>query len=101
MRKITQEAIQAFMAGVSFHKSNTIVERSPLGNAVVLKLHGNAIARYTDGEYNTTLEVCDGGWQSNTTKERLNGIPHVSVNQKNFEWFLNGVEWNGNWTKVL
>lgn len=101
MRKITQEAINAFIAGVSFAKSNTSVERSPLGEVVVLKLHGNAIARYSEGDYNNTLEVCDGGWQSNTTKERLNGLPHVSVNQKNFEWFLNGHKWSGSWTKVI
>lgn len=101
MRKITKEAVAAFMAGVTFSKSNTTVERSPLGGVVVLKLHGNSIARYSEGDYNNSLEVCDGGWQSNTTKERLNGLPNVSVNQKNYEWFLNGVEWNGNWTKVF
>ena len=101
MRKITQEAINAFIAGVNFNKSNTNVERSPLGEVVVLKLHGNAIARYSEGDYNNTLEVCDGGWSSNTTKERLNGLLGVSVNQKSFVWYLNGMEWNGNWTKVF
>lgn len=47
-----------------------------------------------------TFEVCDGGWSSNTTKERLNGLPGVRVNQKDYEWFLNGEPWNGNWTTI-
>lgn len=46
MRKITQEAVREFRNGRTFHKDNTSVELSPSGNVVVLKLHGNAIARY-------------------------------------------------------
>jgi hypothetical protein len=55
------------------------------------------IAEYaTDG----ALYISDGGWQSNTTKERLNGLPNVSVHQKNFQWYLNGEAWTGNWTLI-
>jgi hypothetical protein len=100
MRKITQEAVREFRNGREFRKANTSVEFSPSGEVVVLKLHGNAIARYTKGEYHDTLEVCDGGWSSNTTKERLNGLCGVSVHQKNWEWFLNNKPWNGNWVTV-
>jgi len=46
------------------------------------------------------LSVSNAGWASNTTKERLNGLPHVRVQQKNWNWFLNGVEWDGAWTRV-
>lgn len=98
MRKITAEAISAFVAGATFSKSNTIV--SIVRGDVVLSLHGNPIARYPETFYNQ-LEICDGGWQTNTTKERLNGIPNVHVQQKKGVWYLNGMEWNGNWTKVV
>lgn len=99
MRKVTRDAIQAFNAGrVGSFGSNTRVELSPLGHMLVLKLHNNAIAR-KDVETGQ-VEVCDGGWQSNTTKERLNGLQGVSVNQKNFVWFLNGEEWDGSWTAI-
>ncbi|WP_055128545.1 hypothetical protein [Pseudomonas mediterranea] len=97
-RKVTEQAVSAFLAGRVGCFNNTTVELSPLGKVVVLKLHGNAIARRDlNGNH---MEVCNGGWSSNTTKERLNGIPGVRVNQKNFEWFLNGVEWDGGWTVV-
>ena len=101
MRKITSDAVSAFRRGVKFNHDNTSVEHSPLQHAVVLKLHGNAIARYTpsiDGL--NKFEICDGGWSSNTTKDRLNGLPGVSIHQKNFVWYLNGKEWDGAWTTI-
>lgn len=99
MRKVTREAIAAFNAGrAGTFGSNTTVSLSPLKTRWVLKLHGNAIARR--GIENGKLEVRDGGWQSNTTKERLNGLQGVSVNQKNFIWYLNGEEWDGSWTAI-
>ncbi len=54
-------------------------------------LHGNLIARI--GE--TFIELFDGGWQTNTTKSRLNailsafGMEGEYVFQKNFQWFIN------------
>lgn len=99
MRKITQEAIGAFLLAVSFNKSNT--EVSVNEGKVVLKLHGNPIAKYTIGKFNSTLEVSDGGWKTNTTKERLNGIPDVNVCQKKGIWYLNGKEWDGSFTKII
>lgn len=92
MRAITREAIAAFMNAEEFKKSNTEVEVLP--NVTVLKLFGNEIAyRYNDPE--RTLSVTNAGWESNTTKERLNGIPGVSVNQSNHQWYLNGKPWDG------
>jgi hypothetical protein len=59
-----------------------------------MKLHGNAIAyRYNDPEQ--TLSITNCGWQTNTTKERLNSIPGVNIYQKAGIWFLNGEEWDG------
>lgn len=101
MRKITANAVNAFIAGRTFGQDNTNVELSPLGAVVVLKLHGNTIARYDKGDTQLhTLEITNAGWFSNTTKERLNALPGVSVCQRKGVWYLNGKEWDGSWTFV-
>lgn len=93
MRQITIDSVNAFMNARKFRKQNMEVKVLP--NVTILLLHGNEIAyRYND--VNRTLSITDCGWQSVTTKERLNGIPNVQIQQKNFEWFLNGKQWNGN-----
>jgi hypothetical protein len=56
-------------------------------------LHNNLIARVAD----TWLEIFDGGWQSNTTKSRLNAILQVHgtgerIFQKNWNWFISTSE---------
>ena len=92
MRKITKESIKAFMNAEVFNKSNTKVRVLP--NVTVLSLFGNDIAwKYNDP--NQTISISDAGWNSNTTKERLNGIPGVSIQQKKGEWYLNGNKWDG------
>lgn len=99
MRKITAQATEAFLAGRPFHSGNTSVELSPLGEVVVLKLHGNAIARYDKGDI-STLEVTDAGWNTATIKDRLNALPGVHIHQCKWVWFLNGHVWQGNWTRI-
>jgi hypothetical protein len=53
------------------------------------------IAEITDD----SIKLYDGGWQSVTTKSRLNailsehGVTGEGVFQKNFEWFIR--LWNG------
>ena len=54
-------------------------------------LHGNHIATYTHKI--KELQLFDGGWQSNTTKSRLNALCNelatgFGVFQKNWEWFI-------------
>jgi hypothetical protein len=95
MRKITREAVDKFLAKEPFKKSNMQVEVTY--NIARLKLHNNTIA--TIDELGM-LSVSNAGWESNTTKERLNGLPGVHVKQKNWTWYLNGNEWNGAWTRV-
>ena len=60
-------------------------------NISTVMLHGNHIATY----YHDTKELAlfDGGWQSNTTKSRLNALCYefatgFGVFQKNWEWFV-------------
>lgn len=91
MRKITSEAVQSFMDRKKFKKSNMSVTIEE--GITYLKLHNNKIAALLgDGR----MWVSNAGWRSNTTKERLNGLPGVRVNQKNWDWFLNGQLWDGN-----
>jgi len=98
MRKITIESVDAFMNARPFHKDNT--EVTVLDNVTILKLFGNEIAyRYNNPE--RTLSITNAGWLSNTTKERLNGIPNVRIHQKNFNWYLNDKEWDGKLIDVI
>lgn len=95
MRKITKLAVNAFIAGRSFKSGNT--EVTVENGQSCLKLHGNVIARYSDAD---GLFITDAGWQTNTTKERLNGILGVNIQQKNWVWYLNGKKWDGRLTKI-
>lgn len=84
--------MNVFLNAEKFNSGNIAVEVLP--NVTVLKLHGNEIAyRYNDPE--RTLSITNCGWFTNTTKERLNALPNVSIQQKNGIWFLNGKEWGG------
>lgn len=112
MRQITEQAVSAFESGVDFKKSNMLVstykDDYPLsadrfnindGDKVAyMFLHGNLIAvnNLTKGE----KYITNAGWFSKTTKERLNGITGVNINQTDGEWFLNGVKWNGEMTNL-
>jgi hypothetical protein len=93
MRDITQKAVNALLNAQKFKLSNTEVK--VLENVSILLYQGNPIAYlYNDPERTLSIQNC--GWFTNTTKERLNGLPNVKISQKNFVWYLNGKEWNGN-----
>lgn len=69
--------------------SNTTVMINENNNKAKVYLHGNLIAEVCD-EF---VAIFDGGWQSVTTKSRLNALldefrPHVGVVQRNFDWFI-------------
>ena len=95
MRKITENAIAAFNKSEKFNSGNTEVENN--NGIVTLYLHGNAIAVNNNGN----LRITTAGWNTPTTKERLNGLSGVNVYQKNKKLFLNGKEWNGEWITVI
>jgi hypothetical protein len=89
MRKIERQMVAAIKAGKDFKLDNT--EVVACSNVVDVFLHGNLIARV--GE--TFIELFDGGWQTVTTKSRLNaiignfGLPHEGIFQRQGCWFVN------------
>jgi hypothetical protein len=89
-KKITKESVSAFLNRYEFKKSNMAVT---IENGITyLKLFGNKIAALeSDGK----MWVSNAGWSTNTTKERLNGLPGVHIVQKDWGWFLNGMAWDG------
>ena len=94
MRTTTIKAVQCFLGNAKLSSGNTTVTHSSAESA--LFLFGNKIAKRTaDG-----LFITNAGWRSNTTKERLNGLPNVRIQQAKGDWFLNGQPWNGQWTKI-
>jgi hypothetical protein len=92
MRTITKEAVKNFLNAVEFKKDNTKVEVLP--NVTILKLFNNPIAyKYNDPKQTLSITTC--GWITNTTKERLNGIPGVNLSTKKGVLYLNGSVWDG------
>ena len=104
MRKITKDSINAFRNKENFNRQNMCVKYLPLFDASKMYLHGNLIATYkhSTGE----LSITNAGWESNTTKERLNGIIYSMtcgvepIYQKNWQWYLNGNTWDGKLTVI-
>ena len=85
VRKITEEAVRAFYNGDKLTKSNMFVTDR------MMYLHGNLIAKIEEG----MLKISTCGWNTPTTKERLNGLSGVAVHTKNYQLFLNGKPWDG------
>ena len=115
MRKIEAQTIQAIRTlanranfnGRLFKSGNMEVEQIHLGVAgtvhydriIQVRLHGSVIARLyplTD-----TFTLYDAGYQTNTTKSRLNAILSVfnpaagRVYSKAFDWYFGDLEWSG------
>ena len=89
MRQIEKNMNSAIWSKKNWAGSNTTVITED--NISTIMLHGNHIATY----YHDTKELTlfDGGWQSNTTKSRLNALcaefaTGFGVFQKNFDWFV-------------
>lgn len=98
MRQITFQATSALMARETFRKSNTEVYENEVGD-FIMALHGNPIAKITpEGE----IWIRSAGWETNTTKERLNGLPGVAIHQHNWAWYLNYKVWKDShlWTRI-
>ena len=95
MRKIESQMNAAISESKDWKNANTEVLN--VDGISYVYLHGNLIAEVDDNG----IKLYDGGWQSNTTKSRLNailsehGIAGEGVFQKDFQWFIrlyNGTE---------
>ena len=88
MRKIEKLMNDAITASKDWKLDNT--EVVTVDGVSEVYLHNNLIAKIGD----TWMQLFDGGWQSNTTKSRLNallrvhGIGNEGVFQKNYNWFF-------------
>jgi len=88
MRKIETQMIQAIQQNKNWSSGNTQVITED--NTSKVYLHGNHIATVTDDN----MTIFDGGWQSVTTKSRLNAlcdefcVTGEGIFQKNYKWFV-------------
>ena len=90
MRKIESQMCQAIQSSKDWKSANTEVVTQQDGLSTVY-LHGNKIAEVGDD----FLTIFDGGWQTNTTKSRLNALINEFCNgftdgvfQKDYQWFI-------------
>lgn len=88
-RQITENAVNAFLLGKNFKQSNTEIKANCKG--VYMYLFDNLIAHRVGDR----LQITTAGWNTLTTRERLNGLPKVSVRQERGKLFLNGQPWDG------
>ncbi len=87
MRKIESQLIAAIAEGREFKSGNTTLDNTDHGQ--IVRLHGNKIAQI-DG---STLRITSAGWETTTTKSRLNAIlsaliPGARIHAKDFTWKL-------------
>lgn len=115
MRKIEAQMIQAIrtlsgradFSGRLLKSGNTEVwqeHNQPRGTygyqrTIKVKLHGYTIAEFYADE--DSFKLADCGWQTVTTKSRLNALLSVfnpgagRIYSERFEWKLNGEDWGG------
>ena len=94
MRKIEMMMNSAIRYRKNFSSGNTSVrcfKTNGITTDVDVYLHGNHIASLDTAT--NALAIKDGGWQSVTTKSRLNALleefaPERRVFQKNWQWFV-------------
>ena len=94
MRKIEMEMNSAIRYRRNFSKANTSVrcfKTNGVTTDVDVFIHGNHIASLDTATHALTIK--DGGWQSVTTKSRLNALldefaPSMGIFQKDWVWYL-------------
>lgn len=97
MKIVTQNAVACFRNGGNAKFNNTEVVTED--GVSKMYLFGNLIATL-ERNVGGVMKITNAGWRSNTTKERLNGLPNVSIQQKKGDWYLNGELWNGQLKQV-
>ena len=91
MRKIESQMNRAIRGQRNWTSGNTTVFTTDNGLESTVYLHGNHIATFDHVHQN--LYIFDGGWQSNTTKSRLNALCYefntgFKVIQRDWTWYL-------------
>ena len=95
MRKIEMMMNSAIRYRKNFSSGNTSVHcfknRNGITTDVDVYLHGNHIASVDTAT--NALTIKDGGWQSVTTKSRLNAlldefVPSMGIFQKDWVWYV-------------
>ena len=92
MRKIERQLITAINTpGSKLRSSNTQVRWSDDQAFVEVLLHGHIIATINFASSTLVISAC--GWETTTTKSRLNAIlsdlvPGARIFAKRFEWFI-------------
>ena len=93
MRKIETQMNTAIKRGRDWRSGNTEVNAFTCGATgrlgSIVKLHGNKIAEV----YANSIVLFDGGWQTVTTKSRLNALmdefaPCMGIFQKDWVWYV-------------
>ena len=91
MRKIETLMNEAVANNENWQSSNTSVTYNEENDVSIVRLHGNKIAEIGD-DY---LQIFDGGYQTMTTKSRLNALIDRFCNavtdgvfQKDYVWYV-------------
>ena len=91
MRKIETQMNAALANSKNWQSGNTSVHFNEENNTSIVRLHGNKIAVIGDD----FLQIFDGGYQSVTTKSRLNALIDRFCNavtdgvfQKDYQWYI-------------
>ena len=91
MRKIESQMNRAIRNKADWSSSNTQVSYNDFTNCSEVRLHGHSIATF---DHNLkALKISSCGWQTVTTKSRLNAILDevkygAKVFQRNWNWFV-------------
>lgn len=98
MRKIEQQMLDAIRDRKDWRSGNTEVQVTffPHGDRNIerinVMLHGNHIAQVT----HDLVTICDCGWQTPTTKSRLNALLHTlcgaGIYQRDHQWYGTAIE---------
>ena len=105
MKKITKDACMAFINGVPYNNSNTKVVL--FNDFALMTLFNNYIAKRGTTDNANAVVLSDGGWETATTKERLNGLLQLLdspffIMQRKYVWYVTDgktkVPWKSGYT---
>lgn len=91
MKKITEESIKAFYSFKKYKKKNMVVYVDKY--SAELRLFRNTIAILNNDK---TLQITTCGYNTRTTRDRLNGLKNITVSTKKNQLYLNNERWDGN-----